>query len=199
MWDKDKVHPKFINSNGLGADGDTTGLADFQRAYGHSNAVKNGGELWTALVDFDQTVRDLYELRFGADTTSPAYLHYKKTVLAQPPNFTRKYVKGAVKVPVINFTPCKDLYCAVVLPHVVPKNGKSIIVCKSWKGGDLQIDLYSKDGKKITNLYSGRIGEGIFITQWDGKDPAKKSVYKGDYRLRWSTGDGYREFPVVVN
>ena len=74
MWNKDKVHPKFINSNGLGADGDTTGLAAFQRAYGHSNVVKNGGELWTALLDFDQTIRDLYELRFKGDTTSPGYL-----------------------------------------------------------------------------------------------------------------------------
>ncbi|MEP7142672.1 MAG: hypothetical protein ABI707_07370, partial [Ferruginibacter sp.] len=109
MWNKDKVHPKFINSNGLGADGDTTGLADFQRAYGHSNMVKNGGELWTALLDFDQTIRDLYELRFNGDTTSSRYLSYKKTVLLNPPGYKRKYVKGDVIVPPVDFTPCKDL------------------------------------------------------------------------------------------
>jgi len=42
MWNKDKVHPEFINSNGLGADYDTTGLASFQKAWRHSNVVKNG-------------------------------------------------------------------------------------------------------------------------------------------------------------
>ncbi|MEP6948102.1 MAG: hypothetical protein ABI863_02455 [Ginsengibacter sp.] len=199
MWNKDRVHPKFINSNGLGADGDTTGLADFQHAFGHSNAVKNGGELWTALLDFDQTIRDLYELRFKGDTTSARYLVYKKNVLANPPGFKRKYANGNITVPPVNFTPCKDLYCAVVLPHAVPGDGKSIILCKSWKGGDLQIDLYSIDGEKITNIYAGKIAEGLFITQWDGKDPANKTTFKGNYRIRWSIGDGYREFPVVIN
>src|ERR1035437_7068946 len=82
MWNKDKVNPKFINSNGLGADGDTVGLAGFKRAYGHSNVVKNSGELWTGLLDFDQTVRDLYELRFKGDKNSDAYIKYKNTVLA---------------------------------------------------------------------------------------------------------------------
>ncbi|MEP7110302.1 MAG: hypothetical protein ABI760_20070 [Ferruginibacter sp.] len=199
MWNKDKVNPKFINSNGLGADGDTTGIAGFQRAYGHSNVVKNGGELWTALLDFDQTIRELYELRFKGDKTSPGWLHYKNTVLANPPGFKRKYAKGKITVPVINFTESSDLYCAVVLPHVVARDGQSIILCKSWKGGDLQIDLYSTNGKKVKNLYSGKIGEGVFITRWDGKDPENKVIYKGEYRIRWTIGGGYREFPVVVS
>ncbi|MBK8884223.1 MAG: hypothetical protein IPN67_18230 [Bacteroidales bacterium] len=64
MWNKDTVNPRFRSSNGLGGDSDTTGLADFQRAWGHSNVTKNSGELWTGLLDFDQNIRDLYELRF---------------------------------------------------------------------------------------------------------------------------------------
>ena len=200
MWNKDKVNPKYSNSNGLGADGDTIGLAQFQKAYGHSNAVKNGGELWTSLLDFDQTIRDLYEVaRFKDDKQSERYKAWKKSMNDNPPSFKRKHAKGNVKVPEIKFTECKDLNCATVLPHIVPKDGKSILVCQSWVPGDLQIDLYSKSGKKMANLYSGKIRSGVFIHEWDGKDPDKKATYKGDYKIRWTINGGIREFPVVVN
>ncbi len=195
MWNGDKVHPKYFNSNGLGADGDTTGIAAFQKAYGHSNVVKNGGELWTALVDFDPTIRELAAARYGGDKTSPRYL----SMMSKPISFERKYVKGKVKVPEIKFTECADLCAAVVLPHAVPKDGKSIILCKSWKGGDLKIDLYTTKNKLVTNIYTGKIKDGTFIQQWDGKDPSGKSSLKGDYKIRWTINGGYREFPVVVN
>ena len=118
MWNKDKLNPRFISSNGLGGDNDTTGIADFQRAWGHSNVTKNSGELWTGLLDFDQTIRDLYEIRFRDDSTSAEYLRYKKYVSENPPSFKRKYVKGEVTVPVINFTESKELNLATVLPHM---------------------------------------------------------------------------------
>jgi hypothetical protein len=196
MWNGDKVNPKFIGSNGLGADGDTVGLASFKKTYGHSNVVKNSGELWTGLLDFDQTIRDLYELQFK-DKNSLEYIRYKYKY-SNPPSFKRKYAKDDVTVPVINFTESKDLYCAVALPHKIAKGSKTILVCKSMKGGDLQIDLYSKEGQKICNLHSGKIGENTFIKEWDCKDPAKKATFKGDYNIRWTTSGGYREFPIVI-
>lgn len=198
MWNGDKVNPKFFSSNGLGADGDTTGLADFKRTYGHSNVTKNSGELWTGLLDFDQTIRDLYELRFKGDTTSTEYMLYKKTVLSNPPSFKRKYLKGEPKVKNVDFTECKDLNCAVVLPHIVPKDGKSIIFCQSWIPGELKIDLYSTTGEMVTNLYKGKIKDGQFMIEWDGKDPAKKAELKGDYKVRWTINGGCREFPVII-
>jgi hypothetical protein len=198
MWNKDTINPRFISSNGLGADFDTTGIAAFQKTWGHSNVTKNSGELWTGLLDFDQRIRDLYELRFKNDQESNEYLSYKNTVLINPPAFTRKYVKGEVAVPEVNFTESKDLYLATVLPHIVTKGGKSIIICKSWIPGELQIDVYSTEGKKVSSLYRGKISEGIFIITWDGKDPAKKATYKGDYKIRWTIGNGYREFPIVI-
>ncbi len=200
MWNRDRENPRFINSNGLGADGDTTGLAAFQRTYGHSNAVKNGGELWTALLDFDQTIRDLYEVRFNGDSTSSRYLRYKQTVLANPPGFKRKYADGKVTVPPIEFTECSDLYLATVLPHKIPPGGESIIICKSWHAGDISIDLYTTTGEKLTNLYQGKIGEeNNLIITWDGKDPAKKATFSGAYKIRWKTKGGYREFPVIID
>jgi hypothetical protein len=200
MWNQDRVNPKFISSNGLGAENDTTGVAAFKRAYGHSNVVKNSGELWTDLLYFDQTIRDLYELRFKQDKTSAAYLRYKNTVLAAPPGFKRKYVKGDVTVPLVHFTASKDLYLATVLPHIVKKGNESILICKSWNAGELRIDLYSEQGKKISNLYTGHIGKDrSFIYTWNGQDPANKTAYQGAYKIRWTLGNGYREFPVVIN
>jgi hypothetical protein len=193
MWNGDKLNPKYINSNGLGADGDTIGLAAFQRAYGHSNVQKNGGELWSSLIDFDPTIREIAAARM--DKNSPRYAQ----LMSRPVSFERKYVKGPVKVPEIKFTECKDLYCAVALPHALPKNGNTFLVCKSWKGGDLKIDLYTTKDKLVTNVYSGKIPEGTFIRQWDGKDPQGKAKLKGDYKIRWTINGGYREFPLVLN
>jgi hypothetical protein len=199
MWNKDKLHPRFISSNGLGADNDTSGVADFQRAWGHSNVTKNSGELWTGLLDFDQTIRNLYELRFRDDSTSGEYLRYKKYVHENPPSFKRKYVKGEVTVPVIHFTESSELNLATVLPHKIAEGAESIIICKSWIPGELQIDMYSTDDKKICNLFKGKIGEGTFLITWNGKDPVKKEIYKGDYKIRWTIGKGYREYPIVIN
>jgi hypothetical protein len=199
MWNKDSVNPRFISSNGLGADFDTTGIAEFQKAWGHSNATKNSGELWTGLLDFDQRIRNLYELRFKNDHKSTEYLRYENTVLVNPPGFTRKYAKDGVTVPAVRFTESKELCMATVLPHIILPAGKSIIICKTWIPGELQIDVYSTDDKKVCNLFRGKIGEGTFMVTWDGKDPAKKSVFRGDYKIRWTIGTGYREFPVVIN
>jgi len=106
-------------------------------------------------------VRDLYELRFQGDKSSTQYLNYKNTVLVNPPGFNRKYVQGEVRVAKIDFTECKYLYMAAVLPHIIANGEKSIIICKSRKPDILQIDLYSKEGKKLYNLYDGKIGEGL--------------------------------------
>lgn len=198
MWNKDKEKPEFINSNGLGAEHDTTGLADFRKTYGHSNAFRDQGELWTALLGFDQTIRDLFELRFKGDKNPTAYKTYMRNILANPPGFKRKYIKGEVSVPLINFTESKDLYLAAVLPSRIPANGQSVIICNTWKPGELQIDLYSADGEKLANLYKGMIKEGLFMMKWDGKDPAGRTSYKGDYRIRWTISNGCREFPVSV-
>jgi hypothetical protein len=183
----------------LGGDFDTTGIGEFQKAWGHSNATKNAGELWTGLLDFDQRIRNLYELRFKNDHSSTEYLSYKNSVLINPPGFARKYAKGEVRVPEVHFTESKELCMATVLPHLVTRNGKSIIICKSWVPGDLQIDLFSTEDKQVCRLFQGKIPEGTFMITWDGNDPAKKATYKGDYKIRWTIGTGYREFPVVIN
>jgi hypothetical protein len=199
MWNKDLKNPVFINSNGLGSEHDTTGMAGFRRAWGHSNEFKNAGELWTPLMDFDQTVRDIYEARFRGNTESERYQRYRNNVLANPPSFRRKNARGEVEIPVVNFTESRELITATVLPHRIPQNGSSIIVCKSWVPGQLKIDLYELHGEKVCTLYDGIIQAGFFMMTWDGKDPVKKASYKGEFKVRWTIGEGYREFPVRIN
>ena len=199
MWNQDKTTPDYINSNHLGPKDDTTGLAAFTRHYKTGNATKNAGQLWTGLLDFDQRIRDLYETRFK-DKTSEQYLRYKNTVLKNPPSFKRKYVTGEVKtLPEIKFTDSEDLYLATVLPHQIKKGKQAIIVCKSRNPGELQIDLYSKQGKKLENLLTRQIEKDrTVVLTWDGKGTANKEAYAGEYTIRWSIGNGYREFPVVL-
>ena len=141
----------------------------------------------------------IYEARFKNNKDTEAYLSYKHNVLFNPPSFKRKKVKDEVKLPVVNFTESKELITATVLPHNIPEGGKSIIICKSSVPGQLQIDMYSLKDKKLCNLYNGNIKEGFFMISWDGKDPLKAVVYKGDYKIRWTIGTGYREFPVVID
>ncbi len=198
MWNGDKANPVFISSNGLGADGDTLGLADFKRTYGHSNVKKYEGQLWTSLMPFSQTIRELSAARFKGDTTSERYIAFKKRMMEKPVSFKRTLVKGEAKPIPFNFTECKDLYCAAVLPHNIKKGEKSVIICKSRTPGDLQVDLYSADGKLVNTLFKGKMKSDFHTMTWDGKDPKNKETYKGDYKIRWTTAGGYREFPVVV-
>lgn len=199
MWNKDRINPEFINSNHLGPKDDTTGLASFKRAYGHSNMAKNAGQLWTGLLDFDQTIRDLYELRFKNGMNAQAGERYKKTVLANPPSFHRKYAKGGVDTPAIKFTNSAELYLATVLPHQVESGEEAIIVCKSNAPGELKVDLFSDQGKKIETLFTDSIEKNrTIVYTWDGKSPSTGKRYKGKYTIRWSIGSGAREFPVVL-
>jgi len=204
MWNGDRANPEYINSNGLGADKDTSGLASFRRTNGHSNRYKNEGQLWTGLLDFDQTVRDLYELRFRDGKNMEERLNYEKTIKRNPPSFARKYAKGDVNITPVSFTESRDIYCAVAIPHRFKAGEKTILCCKSMRSGELQIDLVSLSGEKIKNIYKGtiegskEIGWRGIILPWDGKDQDTGSAYVGEYRIRWTIGSGYREFPVKI-
>jgi 5-hydroxyisourate hydrolase-like protein (transthyretin family) len=199
MWNKDPENPRFINSNGFGADGDTTGVSAFKAAYGHSSVTKNAGELWTGLLDFNQTIRDLYEVRFKNGQHLQEKIRYEKTIKLNLPSFKRKFADKAYSIPEFKPGNSRELYLATVLPHRLQKDTNAIIICKTYEPGYLQIDLYSMDGKKLQGLYTGKIKEGTFITTWDGRLKDKNErMKKGKYYVRWSIGDGYRQFPVEI-
>lgn len=165
--------------------------------------TKNAGQLWTGLLDFDQTIRDIYMVQIK---DNPQRLkRFKKWAKENPPSFKRKYVQDKVSVPEMDFSECSGLNMAVVIPHIIERGKKSVIISNAMKPGNVEIALYSSDGaKKIKTLYKSPVdgstdhNSGSFLITWDGKDPDKKETYKGDYRIRWTFGDGYREYPVII-
>jgi hypothetical protein len=125
--------------------------------------------------------------------------------LKTPPSFARKYVKGPVTLPQLSFNECRDIYMAQVIPNVITRGVKSILINKSWKAGEIEIALYSEDGKnKIKSLYKGINSTSttgfsqFFLIQWDGTDPDQVETYSGNYRIRWTTGTDSREYAVSV-
>jgi hypothetical protein len=186
MWNKDTENPAFTNSN-----------------VAH-RPVKEGekptGALWTSLLGFDQRIRDLYEMRFRDNPSpSPGYLLYKKTVASKPPSFERNHAKKKVKLPNVEFSECRNINFAVVIPGVINKGEQTVILSRFWKPEELEIALYSADGKnKIKSLYQGRVNS-FFMWEWDGTDSDRKDSYKGKYRLRWTSNEEYREYPIYIN
>ena len=186
MWNKDPEKPAFTNSYiAHGADRPTE---------------KPTGTLWSSLLSFDQRIRDLYKTRFDEnDHNSPAYLRYRNVIASEKPRFKRKYPEKPVKLPKVNFSDSKEIRMAVVIPGTINSGETFIIANTSWQSDDkTEITLYSKNGKrKLATLHTSSRTQNII--EWDGKDPETQEQYKGDYRIRWTLGDGYREYPVTIN
>lgn len=185
MWNKDSENPGFTNS---------------YIAHGPQKPTdKPTGTLWTSLLNFDQRIRDLYKARFDeSDINSPEFLGYENGIAKTPPSFKRKYAKEPVKLPEVNFSDSKDIRMAVVIPSVIKKGEEFIIANTSWKSDDeLEVALYSRNGRdKLASLYKGKNQKNIL--EWDGKDPQKRDQFKGDFRIRWTLGNGYREYPITI-
>ena len=187
MWNKDKENPAFTNS---------------YIAHGvETSNKKNGkatGTLWTSLLGFDQGIRDLYAARFDEDDIhSAAYLRFEEMIKNNPPSFKRKYAKEPVKIPVVDKSDSKEIRLRVAIPGVIKKGEKCIIASTSWSNDEMEIALYSRDGKeKLATIDKGKGQKNI--VQWDGRNSENKKQYKGDFRIRWTQGDGYREYPITI-
>ncbi len=199
MWNGDREKPQFSNSN-------ITHVPKKKLIPG-SGYSSLAGTLWTGLLDFSQTVRDLYSLRFkDSESLSPRQVYFENVVDKKPPGFSRKHSKTPVTVTPVIFTECRYLNMAVVMPHNISKDGEALIVCKAWAGaGTLEIALYSKDGVEKISVLDSKYFEGggdglagISIFPWDGADPENKRTFSGEYRIRWTFIDGYREFPITI-
>jgi hypothetical protein len=87
---------------------------------------------------------------------------------------------------------------AGVIPNTINRGEKVWIIDYSWKPGILEVALYSGNGKyKIREIFKGMKPTDNLI-EWNGTDPQKKIVLKGDYRIRWTLGNEYREFPITI-
>ena len=207
MWNKDKAAPKFVISNAQLPVPELT--PEQQKARAAAAAVKAKenapGCLWPALDQFSQTVRDLEVSSFQRwDTAGKAY--FENVTLKTPPAFARLYSKLPATPFDVPFGVIKSITVASVMPCTVTKGKPSVVLCKARIPVDLEVAVYSADGKnKLLVLESGKVAggddgkEGVHMFTWDGGDPAGKvKLAKGPYRVRWTVADGYREFPVTV-
>jgi hypothetical protein len=199
MWNKN-TPPTFYNSN--------VTFPGRGRAKSHIGDVKHSGTLWTGLLDFNQTVRDLYapqvkKARGTRGDIDRAY--FENVTMKRPPSLKRRWAADDIKTPEFLLSECRSITAACVLPHVVRRGARSIVLSKAGVPVDLEVAVYSADGKeKLLVLHKGKVDggtdghAGIFILQWDGTDPAGKRTFDGAYRMRWTVPDGYREFPLTV-
>lgn len=132
------------------------------------------GALWSALADFSQTVRDLGR----RPSTGP------------PPSFERRMVQYPVHVLQFPVHECAGLAMAAALPGTVPMGDSTVLATKPTIPGKLEVALY-RGGVRQEVLYSADVQAGLFLLPWTPKVP-------GDYLVRWTFGDGYREFAVRV-
>jgi hypothetical protein len=198
MWNQDRAKPHFNNSNA------THAVLKKIPQGGHWEGL--AGTLWTALDDFDQTIRDLHAgWTRKSDPHDIGRLYFERIMLKEKPGFARKYPLGQVRPLPFDFTECRDINMAVALPGTFAAGKTTILASKAWKPGELEIALYGPDGKgKKAVLYRGQApgeGDGIkgfHIQVWDGKDPATGRQYTGSFRVRWTMGQDYRERPIVI-
>ena len=204
MWNQDKTHPKFLNSSATLA-GTGPEEAHTYGDAGEGQASSHAGCLWTSLDQFSQTVRDLEATSLDRND-SLARAYFENVTLKHPPGFARLYSKLPVTPFDRPFSVVKSVTVAAVMPSTIHRGKSSIVLCKVRTSEDLEVAIYSADGKqKLLVLQSGEVKggtdghDGIHLLQWDGSDPAGKvTLPKGDYRVRWSVPDGYREFPVTI-
>jgi hypothetical protein len=200
MWNQDKADPKFVIST---AQLPAPALSPAQQKAREATAAAEAktsppGCLWTALDQFSQPVRDLEAKGLKAAGLDRAYL--ENVTLKAPPGFARLYSKFPATPLDQPFSVVKSVTVAVVMPCIIVRGKPSIVLGKVRIPEDLEVAVYSADGrKKLLVLYQGQFAggpsghDGIQVLQWDGGDLAK-----GDYRIRWTVADGYREFPVTI-
>lgn len=180
MWNGDENEPRFRNSN-----------ARLPGNHGEQTA----GTLWTALADFDETVRRLMSRRTpgvsGAIATiSRAY--FDNVTLRRPASYERLRLRGKPERFEFPFHPCAELNMAAALPAAVRIGETCLLAANILVRGYVETAVFSADGAKKLEALEGaeRFGQSFVI--W-------KPTRPGAYRVRWALRSGaYREVPVTV-
>jgi hypothetical protein len=182
MWNKDRDNPGFANSDDTYPEAGRSA-----RHWSASNEYAKDGKagcLWPALMDFSQTVRDLYEKRLRGGM---ARAYYENVTRKRPPGFERKYADRQVSAMDFPFSESRELNLAAALPSVFRSGEKTILIANSVTRGPIEVALYSADGKTRVSVLAHSA-----LMEWDG------AGLKGDYRVRWTFAPGYREFPITI-
>lgn len=178
MWNGDKEHPKWHNSN-YAVETAALGEVSIKKAPG-GHFPNLAGTLWTGLFDFDATIRELAGVKISA-----------------PPSFKRKYADLPITELHRPFHSNKSFIMAAAMPAMVGRGETTLIACQNRVAGPVKIELRSEDGiqvvKTVREAPQKDDGAAVMIVPWSAND-----IKPGNYRIRWSLGDDYREFPITV-
>jgi hypothetical protein len=187
MWNGSLEDPQWNNSNFT--------VPGWRPATPSEEYPGRAGTLWGALADFDQTIRDIRAAGRRGRRGGPS----PNATAAEPPSFDRKHASGGVETMEFPFHHCPAVTVAAALPSRIRKGEGTVLVAKVPISGRMEIALHSADGQTRQAVLFDRDVEGdfdghggIIIHQWDA------DVAPGDYRIRWTFGDGYREFPITI-
>ncbi len=90
------------------------------------------------------------------------------------------------------------------MPCVIQRGVPAVLASKALQPGDLEVALYTTEGRAARILHKRKaegandLPGGITVLRWDGTDPDGKETFEGDYRIRWTMAEGYREFGITV-
>ena len=180
---------------------------DYTAADGRTAA----GTLWTALADFDSTIRELQVRRVaGGDSMNRRIdrAYVERVVARRPIGFERRHVASAEElvIPEIRLFESRELNFAAAIPGQLERGGEPIFLASQVRGkGTLRVALYDREDERVGVLfeqevdgstdYDGRAGFKTFV--WDGTVDGEPAA-AGDYRVVWTLNDSRRERDVVV-
>ncbi len=190
-------------------------LSDFLGQYeatGDTAWLDWGVKYYDALLGKMATGPDGYKGWIGPYIYDGHYCSYFNQVTAKrTPAFQRLDVSGEVEIPAVYAQfPLGDVRTvtfAAVLPPAFSLGEKAVIACKLSEPGDLDVALYSADGRtRLATLLDrrekgGPTGhEGVVAAAFpEAGPPGGAKLSPGEYRVRWTVaGDGYREFPFTL-
>ena len=187
MWNGNLDNPQWNNSN---AGVQKAALGEIRRGTPRPNGTF-AGTLWAALVPFDASARSLYAKQLTPGDIEDAY--YRCVTARTPPGYQRRYADLKSSPFDFPFQPCSTITMATVIPPVIERGQYALVACQGRVAGALKVELRSDDGTTALAVLKEAPLKLIVNHMWD-----TSSVKPGQYRVRWTLKDEYREFPIEV-
>jgi len=178
MWNGDTENPKWRNSN-YAVEVDALGHPSITEAPGGS-FTELAGELWTALADFSEPVRQLGGI-----------------YMSEPVSFDRHYDSLQVAELNVPYHSDSSLIMAAAMPSLIAQGKETNLISQTRIKGNVTIELYDQAGeKRLALIRKGNpqksVGASILIHPWIAE------AATGDYRIRWTVNNNFREFPIKI-
>ena len=150
--------------------------------------------MWSALGDFDDTIRKIQAARLNRGRSSDQALakaYFENVSARRSVSFERRKLKGQPKVFDFPLDSCSGLIMAAALPAAFSSKDGTMLACESLVKGAVEVAQYSEDGTRKLATLRQADQQWFLFHHWTGVQP-------GAYRIRWTfEGGGYREAAVT--